>query len=480
MDTQPSNHPPRDAGTISFAPAAAPGELGRLGQYRVLKELGRGGMGAVYLAEDATLGRKVALKVMLPGFAAQDAARARFLRAARAVAALKHDHVVTVYQAGEEGGVPFLAMELLAGKSLDEWLRPDRRATPAQVVTIGRQIAEGLAAAHAAGLVHRDVKPANVWLEAPKGRVKLLDFGLARGAGGGDPGLTGAGDILGTPAYMAPEQARGQPVDHRCDLFALGCVLYRMATGRVPFQGDSAYGVIVAVVSEEPAKPRAVNPDVPPELEALILALLEKDPANRPASAAAVVAELKRLAARLNSTEKLDLPPPDPAAGDATAAWSDGADTAARPRRTRLVVAGLAAVAVFGLVLVLVVGRRDGRPQEPEEPAPKTPEVVAAPTRKEPPPLGNPEPAPETSLVGTWDGQFVGSAKGALVFTADGKVTGEWGFKGVWAQAGRKVGMTGAGGKGGPGVKIKGELDADGQTLRLFNPKGGVDTYRRR
>ena len=204
MDTQPSNQPPRDAGTVSFAPAAGPGELGRLGQYRVLKELGRGGMGAVYLAEDATLGRKVALKVMLPGFAAQDAARARFLREARAVAALKHDHVVTVYQAGEEGGVPFLAMELLAGKSLDEWLRPDRRATPAQVVPIGRQIAEGLAAAHAAGLVHRDIKPANVWLEAPKGRVKLLDFGLARGAGGGDPGLTGAGDILGTPAYMAP------------------------------------------------------------------------------------------------------------------------------------------------------------------------------------------------------------------------------------------------------------------------------------
>src|SRR5207248_6897379 len=163
-----------------LSPPQKSGELGRLGQYRILKQLGQGGMGVVFQAEDRQLRRLVALKVMRPDLAAQDQARARFLREARAAAALKHDHIVTIYQVGDDRGVPFLAMEFLAGKSLEEWLRPDRRASIPEAITIAKQIARGLAAAHATGLIHRDIKPANLWLEAPRGRVKILDFGLAR------------------------------------------------------------------------------------------------------------------------------------------------------------------------------------------------------------------------------------------------------------------------------------------------------------
>ncbi|MFO0796704.1 MAG: serine/threonine-protein kinase [Gemmataceae bacterium] len=465
MQTQPSGqpHPPQDATATFLSPPVEADEVGRLGPYRVLKELGRGGMGAVFLAEDTLLKRRVALKVMLPHVAG-DAARARFLREARAVAALKHDHVVTVYQAGEENGVPFLTMELLAGKSLDEWLRPDRRATPQQVLTIGRQIAEGLAAAHAAGLVHRDIKPANIWLEAPKGRVKLLDFGLARGAGGGDPGLTSTGDILGTPAYMAPEQARGQPLDHRCDLFSLGCVLYRMATGRVPFQGDSAYAVIVAVASEEPVPPRAVNPDVPPALEALIESLLAKEPADRPASAAAALAEMRRVAARLDETA--ELPPPEPPAE--TVEWRD---PSRGPGSRRVVIAGVAVAVLLAVALVLVFGRGT-------DPA-AAPDVTA---KKE---GGAPEPAaaepPNLSIVGTWETVKFGGGKQLVTFHDDGKVSGEGGFNGKWAQTGRAVAFGGAFPiKGSPVLKAKGEINADGKIFRFVNAKGMIETWQRR
>src|SRR5262249_27717391 len=154
----------------------------------------------------------------------------RFLREARAVAALKHHHIVTIYQVGEDRGVPFLAMEFLEGEPLDARLQRETRLAVPEVLRIGREIAEGLAAAHERGLIHRGIKPANVWLEGEKGVAKLLDFGLARSAGDGTQ-LTTAGAIVGTPAYMAPEQATGGGVDARCDLFSLGCVLYRLCTG---------------------------------------------------------------------------------------------------------------------------------------------------------------------------------------------------------------------------------------------------------
>ncbi len=279
----------------SFDPPDRPGDLGRLGPYRLTGRLGAGGMGVVYRGEDEALNRAVAVKVLRPHFARQATARARFLREARAAAAVGGDHVVAIHQVGEADGVPFLAMELLAGESLAGRLARDPAVPVAEAVRIARGIAAGLAAAHAAGVLHRDIKPGNVWLEAGTGRVKLLDFGLAKPMTGAD--LTQAGELAGTPSYVAPEQAAGRPADHRADLFSLGCVLYELTTGRRPFPGETAWAALTALANTTPPRPRAVNPGVPPALDALVVRLLKKDPAGRPASAAAVAAELAAVAA---------------------------------------------------------------------------------------------------------------------------------------------------------------------------------------
>jgi serine/threonine protein kinase len=277
------------AGRDGFAPPQGPGELGRLGPYIIRKVLGSGGMGLVLEAEDPHLKRPVALKVMHATMAASPAFRQRFLHEAQAAAALDHEHIVTIYQAGEEHGVLFLAMQLLRGETLDSRLRRDGPLPVAEVLRIGRQIAEGLSAAHERGLIHRDIKPANIWLEEKRGRVKILDFGLARSRGDGAPALTGVGAVVGTPGYMAPEQARRSPlVDHRCDLFSLGAVLYRMCTDREPFVGDDSVATLFALATEQPPWPHEINPEVSPLLSRLVVWLLAKVPADRPPSARAV------------------------------------------------------------------------------------------------------------------------------------------------------------------------------------------------
>jgi serine/threonine protein kinase len=280
-----------------LSPPQSEGEIGRLGGYRVLKLLGHGGMGAVFQAEDPKLGRLVALKVMLPGVARKPGMKDRFLREARAAAALEHDHVVPVYEVNEANGVPFIAMPFLRGGTLADRLTDADGPRPvSEVLAVGRQIAAGLAAAHARGLVHRDIKPANIWLDATAGgRVKILDFGLARRDA--DQDLTQSGSVLGTPSYMAPEQARGQAVDGRADLFSLGVVLYRMAAGRLPFRGDSILAVLSALANDTPSPVRELNPKVPAKLADLIHRLLAKKPADRPASAGQVIADLDRISA---------------------------------------------------------------------------------------------------------------------------------------------------------------------------------------
>ncbi len=200
-----------------------------------------------------------------------------------------------IYQVGEDRGIPYLAMPLLRGRTLEGRLRGGPRPAVAEVLRIGREVAEGLAAAHDLGLVHRDVKPANIWLEEGSGRVKILDFGLARTAHE-TVRLTQEGTILGTPAFMAPEQAvGGREVDHRCDLYSLGAVLYRMVAGRPPFSGRSAAALLSALVQDDPAPPRRLDPDVPEGLDGLILRLLAKDPAARPPTARAVVEAIRAL-----------------------------------------------------------------------------------------------------------------------------------------------------------------------------------------
>src|SRR5262249_22164139 len=235
------------------------------------------GMGVVFEAEDPDLDRRVALKVPYRSQMESPAARERFLREARTAAALQDEHIVTIYQVGQVNELPFLAMELLTGEPLDARLSHESRLPVAEAVRIGRETAEGLAIAHDQGMIHRDIKPANIWLTArtstrgtlSSNRVKILDFGLARPVVT-DTHLTALGQIIGTPHYMAPEQARGEPVDQRADLFSLGCVLYEMLSGDKAFTGNSVISVLTALATATPRPLAEVRSDLPPALSALI------------------------------------------------------------------------------------------------------------------------------------------------------------------------------------------------------------------
>jgi len=270
-----------------LAPAQQPDEIGRLGDYRILQVLGRGGMGVVFRAEDPRLKRQVALKVMKPSIAASRSAKDRFLREAQFTASIEHDHIVHIYQVGEDRGVPFIAMPFLKGESLKTKLEREGRISQSEVVRIGKEVAAGLAAAHDRGLIHRDIKPDNIWIEEKTGRAKILDFGLVRSVSD-DTELTQSGMVLGTPKYMAPEQAQGQNVDHRCDLFSLGSVLYHLATGKPAFEGNNLTATLMAVVHQEPQPIEAVSPDIHPQLATLIAELVKKDRDQRPQSASLV------------------------------------------------------------------------------------------------------------------------------------------------------------------------------------------------
>jgi urea transport system substrate-binding protein len=317
-------------------------------------------MGKVYQAQDMRLQRTVALKVMLPELVPQLAARERFLREARTMAALRHDHVVTIYEVDQADDVPFLAMEFLHGQTLEEWLKSGAIPRLADVLRIGREVADGLAAAQECGLIHRDIKPANLWLEAPSGRVKILDFGLARPSDKRS-GLTRTGDVVGTPHFMAPEQARGEHVDGRGDLFSLGVVLYLLCSRQLPFRGNSVTAVLTSLAVDSPVPLRELNPDIPAALANLIMRMLEKDPARRPQSAGEVVAALRAIEGQTPTASEAFLPggPVSPSAVAPTVApnaWSNTpADSVryppvARPqtRRRRQVAVGALACLLLG------------------------------------------------------------------------------------------------------------------------------------
>jgi hypothetical protein len=392
----------------TLEPPRATGEIGWLGHYRILRQLGQGGMGIVYLAEDTHLTRQVALKVMQPAAAAVPSNRERFLREARAAAALTHDHVVTIHQVAEFHGAPYLAMQLLQGESLETYLRRKKPLTPGQICRIGRETAVGLAAAHARGLIHRDIKPANLWLEAPKGRVKILDFGLARF--GDDVHLTGSGQVLGTPAYMSPEQARGQPVDGRTDLWSLGVVLYRLSAGRMPFRGDEVLAVLSAIALENPPPPDQVNPGTPPDLAALVMQLLAKNRDERPATANETAERLRSIERDLAQTVKVGAATDGPSSGatavmaDSGAAVAANSAPAAAPAARRRRRLGPAVVAFAAVLLAIGVYfyRASGPPNS------AAPSSVAASgvdvARVEPAPTDvppRPDPAPPPRDVGS-------------------------------------------------------------------------------
>jgi serine/threonine protein kinase len=276
----------------------------RVGQdlagFRLLRLLGEGGMGQVFEAEELALRRRVALKVMHSHLACRPEARDRFLAEAWAMAAVQHDHVVPIFRVDAASGMPFLAMPLLAGETLSIRMLRSGPFPVAVAVRIAREAAQGLAAAHARGLIHRDVKPGNLWLEAPNDRVKVLDFGLARAAHGAE-GLTHPGALLGTPGYMSPEQIDGLKLDLRTDLFSLGCVLYQMLTGRPAFDGNTAVARAMSVKEQHPPPPAVLNPAVPAALSDLVTRLLAKDRSVRPASTDDLVAELTSLETSLSS-----------------------------------------------------------------------------------------------------------------------------------------------------------------------------------
>ena len=248
-----------------LSPARGPGELGWLGEFRVLGVLGEGGMAIVYDAEDPKLGRRVALKVLRPEINSATS-RERFLGEARVVASLSSEHIVDVYAVGEANNTPFMAMKKLIGETLAKRLERDRWLPVADALAIIREAAEGLVDLHAHGLIHRDLKPDNLWLESHTDghvEVKLIDFGIARLLTG-DPGLTTPGQVIGTPIYMAPEQASGGEVDARADIYALGCVLYRMLAGRTAFDSvpQNTLAVLSAVIRGEivPIDQRGAEP----------------------------------------------------------------------------------------------------------------------------------------------------------------------------------------------------------------------------
>jgi hypothetical protein len=262
-----------------LAPSGRPDSLGRLGHYEVLEVLGRGGFGIVFRAFDEVLQRVVAVKVLAPELAATSPARKRFLREARSSAAVRHENLVQVH-AVDEDPLPYLVMEFIPGETLQQRIDRTGPLEPAEVIRIGRQIAEGLAAAHETGLVHRDIKPANVLLEGgASSRVKITDFGLARAVD--DASLTRSGIVAGTPMYMSPEQARGDALDHRSDLFSLGSVLYALCTGRPPFRASGTMPVLKRVCEEDPRPIREVIPEMPDGLCQIVDKLLAKDPDAR-------------------------------------------------------------------------------------------------------------------------------------------------------------------------------------------------------
>jgi WD40 repeat protein/tRNA A-37 threonylcarbamoyl transferase component Bud32 len=395
---------------LSFlAPPLEPGALGRLDHYEVLEVVGRGATGVVLKARDTKLQRVVALKVLLPRLAASRTARQRFVREAQATAAVRDDHVIAIHAVSDDGPLPYLVMEYIAGITLEERIRKGGPLDLQEVRRIGLQVARGLAAAHAQGLVHRDVKPANILLENGVQRVKITDFGLARAAA--DAGLTEHGLIAGTPQFMAPEQARGEPTSERSDLFSLGAVLYTLCAGFPPFGGDSTVAILKSVCEDDPRPIRELRPDAPADLCDLIGKLLAKDPKDRFASAGEV-ADL--LTGQLAGAHQ---PPPAPTEAARAEKPALGQPGGASTRGTWL-IAVLCVVGVLGALAAFAASRKpaqshgpDGDPAEARAPGRLGPLELR---REDIPPTllalaggGDPAQAPPELAAVLGDGRFL-------------------------------------------------------------------------
>ena len=297
-----------DEALAFLQPSSRPDSLGRIGHYDVLEVLGRGGFGIVFRAFDDVLQRVIAVKMLAPSLAATSPARKRFLREAQSAAPIQHENVVRIHDIQEQP-LPHLVMEFIPGETLQQRLDRMGPLEVADVLRIGRQIAEGLAAAHATGLIHRDIKPSNILIDdGPSRHVKITDFGLARAAD--DASLTRSGTVAGTPMYMAPEQAKGETLDHRADLFSFGSVLYVMCTGRPPFRAATTLAVLKRVAEDEPRPIREVIPEVPEWLCRIVEKLHAKDPAGRFQTAREVADLLGQHLAHMQQPALVPMPQP--------------------------------------------------------------------------------------------------------------------------------------------------------------------------
>lgn len=340
------------AGLAPFlSPGGEPGSPGRIGKYEIREVIGRGGMGVVLEAFDAGLGRVVAIKLLAPEHAVVGTARRRFAREAQAAAAVVHDNVMAIHEVAECGGLPYLVMPYARGGSLERRLRKQGPLPLDAILRIGKQVADGLAAAHAQGLIHRDIKPANILLEEGVDRVRITDFGLARAAD--DANLTRSGVIAGTPQYMSPEQAAGEAIDPRSDLFSLGGVLYAMATGRPPFRAETPYGVLRKICEEPPRPIRELNPEIPDWFERLVGRLHAKPIQDRYRSASEVAAILEGCLAHSQQPHRVALPA--------------GIPPAPRPRRLAKASTRIAApLLALAIAAALIVGINRARQRNSE------------------------------------------------------------------------------------------------------------------
>jgi len=428
-DGLPSGDPALDSATGGGAPLGhdtvlkllAPTDddrmIGRLGTYEVVGVVGSGGMGVVLKAFDAALNRYVAIKVLAPHLGSSGAARKRFSREAQAAAAVVHDNVMKIHGVADVNGLPYLVMPYVRGPSLQRRLDDGGPLALVEILRIAVQAASGLAAAHAQGLVHRDVKPANILLADGVERVKLTDFGLARAAD--DASLTRTGVIAGTPQYMSPEQARGESVDQRSDLFSLGSVLYAMCTGRAPFRAETSYGVLRRITDEEPRPIRQLNPDVPQWLCQIIARLMSKQPEERFDLAREVAELLEECLAHVQQPTAVPLP------ASLVTQSSGSRFFSTSPRSLGVIVM----TATFGLLLGLVLWQAAEAPDtneprstpgsaaaqtQPAEPRAKTTEVMPRRVRRF-------TPAP--SVKAPHSVTIAYSADGKLIAIANGRPT---------------------------------------------------------
>jgi eukaryotic-like serine/threonine-protein kinase len=369
-----------------------------VGRYRLVRPVGAGGMGDVWAANDMVLGRDVAIKAQELRADGDHAWLERFQREAQSAAGLQHPNVVTIFDSGAEGGTAFLVMELLSGPNMEAYVAERGPLPEQEVIALSKGVVAGLAAAHAAGVVHRDIKPANLMFDA-RGALKIVDFGIAHLARLAATRLTATNTIIGSASYLSPEQVQGRRADERSDLYALGCVMTTMLTGRPPFEGEHPWAVMHQHVSVPPPRIEDRRPGVCPAIEALVAQMLSKRPQDRPRSASAVLERLRDLELGTLDARSGISASTTAVLGQATLTLPvvDRAEITARvaphrrpPGRTRWVLGGVGAVAVGALVLIAIASTAADLPANDSAERPSVAPISTAPS---------PEPTPDTSKM---------------------------------------------------------------------------------